>query len=150
MNSFVKERAMILVDEKIYLKKEKKWLKDMISAVKNKKIVYLFAEENNKIIGSTEIKLYEGRQNHIGEFGIAIRNGYRRIGLGKYLTNEIIKLSKKKFKRKIKIIKLMVDSVNKPAQKLYLKCGFKKVARIPKQVQYKGKLIDEFIMLKYL
>jgi len=35
---------------------------------------------------------------------------------------------------------------NEPAIKLYKKMGFKRVARIPKHIQYKGKLIDEFIM----
>jgi ribosomal protein S18 acetylase RimI-like enzyme len=68
--------------------------------------------------------------------------------LGKYLGREIIKLTKERLK--IKIVRLGVYSANKPAQKLYKKLGFKMVASIPKQVQYKGKLIDEFIMLKYL
>jgi ribosomal protein S18 acetylase RimI-like enzyme len=33
---------------------------------------------------------------------------------------------------------------------LYKKVGFKEVARIPKQIQYKGKLLGEVIMVLYL
>lgn len=148
INSFVDEDAMILAKKKYSLKEEKEWLRGMNLAIKNKKVVYFFAEDNKKIVGAVEIKQHIGRLDHTGEFGICIKNGYRRIGLGKYLGKEIIKLAKRRLK--IKIVRLGVYSLNRPAQKLYEKLGFKKVARIPKQVQYKGKLIDEFIMLKYL
>ncbi len=72
------------------------------------------------------------------------------MGLGKFLTQEVIKLAKKELKPAPKIIKLEVYVNNKPAIGLYKKMGFKIVAKIPKQIQYKGKLIGEYIMLKYL
>jgi RimJ/RimL family protein N-acetyltransferase len=148
INSFIKEDAMIAANRKVSLKEEKNWLKNQYECVKTKKLIHFFAEHNNKLVGSLEIKRQRGRENHVGEFGITIRNGYRRIGLGKYLGKEIIKLAKKRLG--IKIVRLRVLCINKPAQKLYRKLGFKKVARLPKQVQYKGKLVDDFIMVKYL
>jgi ribosomal protein S18 acetylase RimI-like enzyme len=60
---------------------------------------------------------------------------------------EIIKLAKKELRPGLKIIRLSVYSNNKIAIALYKKYGFKEVAKIPKQIQYKGKLIDEIIML---
>ncbi|PIV12707.1 MAG: GNAT family N-acetyltransferase, partial [Candidatus Nealsonbacteria bacterium CG03_land_8_20_14_0_80_36_12] len=48
---------------------------------------------------------------------------------------------------KPKIIRLSVFPTNKAAIGLYKKLGFKKVAKISKQIQYKGKLVDEIIML---
>ncbi len=63
---------------------------------------------------------------------------------------EIIKLAKKELKPKLKIIRLSAMSINKPALGLYKKLGFKIVGRIPKQLEYKSKLIDEIIMLLYL
>ena len=64
--------------------------------------------------------------------------------------SEIIKLAKKKLKPRLKFIRLGVYPNNKPALALYRKFGFKKAAKIPKQIQYKGKLLDEIIMLKEL
>lgn len=63
---------------------------------------------------------------------------------------ETIKLAKKELKPKPRIIRLSVFANNKPAIGLYRKIGFKKVASVPKQLQYKGRLIDEIIMLLYL
>jgi len=150
VNSLVKEEAQILFNKKISLKEEKKWIKDENNDIKGKKIVVLLAKDENKIVGITDIKLERGRRNHIGQFGISIRNGYRGLGLGKYLMKEILKLAKKELKPKPKFIRLSVFSTNKIAQNLYKKFGFKQVARIPQQLQYKGKLVDEIVMIKKL
>jgi len=50
-------------------------------------------------------------------------------------------------KPKPKIIRLNLFPTNKPAIALYRKYGFKKVATIPKQIEFQGKLLDEIIML---
>jgi len=145
INSLIEEKAQISLNKKLSLKEEKEWLKRQLGQIKNQKTVFLLAECDNKVIGTTGIDLRRGRQEHVGEFGISIRNGYRGIGLGKYLMKEIIKLAKKELKPKI--IRLSVFPTNKAAIGLYKKLGFKKVAKIPKQIQYKGKLLDEIIML---
>lgn len=147
INSLIGEDAQISLNKKLSFREERKWLKEQFQRIKNKKTVFLVVELDNKVIGTTEINLDMGRKSHIGNFGITIRKGYRGIGLGTYLTREIIKLAKKELKPKPKIIRLSVFSTNKPALGLYKKFGFKKVAKIPKQIQYKGKLIDEIIML---
>jgi len=85
------------------------------------------------------------RQSHVGEFGISVRKEYRGIGLGKYLMKTTLKLAKKRLKAKI--IRLSVFENNRVAQNLYKKFGFKKVAKIPKQIQYKRKLISEIVMV---
>ena len=66
------------------------------------------------------------------------------------MTQEVIKVARKELKPAPKIIKLEVYVNNKPAIALYKKMGFKIVGKIPNQIQWKGKLIAEFIMLKYL
>jgi len=71
---------------------------------------------------------------------------YLSVG-GLDFGKEILKLAKKELKPKPKIIRLSVFSTNKPAISLYKKIGFKIVAKIPKQISYKGKFIDEVIML---
>lgn len=150
INSLVEEEAQILINKKFPLKKEREWLKGQIKRIEKHKHIFLVVEDNNKIVGMTEIYLGIGRQEHVGNLAISIRKGYRGMGLGVYLTKEIIKLAKRDLKPKPKIIRLDVFPTNKPAIGLYKKCGFKKVATIPKQIKYKGKLIDEIIMLLYL
>jgi len=59
-------------------------------------------------------------------------------------------LAKKDLKPKPKIMKLTVFENNLPAIRLYKKMGFKRVARIPDELQYKGELIAHLVMLKYL
>ena len=150
INSLVEENAMVKLNKKQSLREETEWLKEKLKQIKGKKEVALIAEDGEKIVANLQIRLDWGRQGHIGDFGIAIRKGFRNIGLGTYLAKEIIKLAKKKLKPKPKIIKLSAYASNKPAIEFYKNLGFGEVARIPKQGKIKGKLVDEIIMLKYL
>lgn len=150
INSLIKEEAKILLKKELTLKEEKEKLKKFLETEEEKTRVFLIAEEEGKIVGTTSIDLGRGRKDHIGGFGITIRDGYRGVGLGKYMMSEIIKLAKKELKPKPKMINLTVYSNNKPAINLYKKMGFKIVAKLPKQIQYKRKLIDELVMLKFL
>ncbi len=148
INSLVQEQAKITLNKNQTLKQETDFFKNKLKEIKKNKSVFLIAEHNSRIIGTTGINLYSGRQEHVGELGIVIAKDYRGIGLGDFLMTEIIKLAKKELK--IKIIRLDVFSNNKPAKKLYQKQGFKKVATIPDQFEYQKKLINQEIMLLYL
>ena|SRR3989344_5340780 len=149
INSLVEEDAQILANKKLTLKEEINFLKNVLEGIKKKNRVFLVAEYGGKIVGTVGIDLGAWRMNHIGHFGIAIRNGFRRIGLGRYLMQEIIKLAKKELKPKPKIILISLLVTNKPAFALYEKMGFKKVSQIPNAIQFKNKLVDEIIMYKY-
>jgi len=150
INSLIEEEAMILLKKKKSLKEEEEWLKEKLKNVKNKKQATLIAKDNNKIVGIANVRLKKDRQSHVGEFGILIRKGYRGIGLGKKLMAEVLKLAKKELTPKPKIIRLSVFDENKIAQNLYRKFNFRRVAKIPKQIEYKRKLTDEIIMIKEL
>ena len=148
VNSLIREKAKISMNKEVGRKEELDYLKSTLKTVKGKKRVYLLAESDNKIVATASISQDRGNLDHVGGFGIVIREKYRGIGLGKYLTSEIIKLAKKDLKPKPKIIKLEVYANNIPAIALYKKMGFKIVGKIPKQIQFKGKLIGEYIMIK--
>jgi ribosomal protein S18 acetylase RimI-like enzyme len=148
INSLIEEGAQIVFNKKFSLKEEEKWIEEQIKNIKKKKQIALVAKDKNGVVGITDIKLKRGRQEHVGEFGISIRKEYRGMGLGEYLMKKVLSLAKKELKPKPKIIRLFVFSTNKIAQNLYKKMGFKIVAKIPKQIQYKGKLVDEIIMIK--
>ena len=148
INSLVEEEAKILMNKKINLKGEMEFLEKGIKSIKDKKKIYLIAKDGNKVVANTSVELGIFRRNHIGKFAIGIRDGYRGMGLGKYLMEEILNLSKKELKPSPQIFQLEVYENNKPAIALYKKMGFKIVGKIPKQIQDKGKLISEYIMIK--
>ena len=150
INLLIDEKAMLLLNTKQTLKDEKDFIERTLKEVKTKKRVCLIAECGGKIAGLTDINLMHYAKNHIGNFGISIRKEYRGIGLGRFLMSEILKSAEKELKPKPRIIELQVYTINKPAISLYKKMGFKTVAKIPKGIQHKGKLVDEFIMQKYL
>jgi len=149
INQLVKEDAKILANKPYTIKKEREYLKEILNRVKQRKLVYIVAEHKGKIAGSVEIACGNLRKAKIAVYGIAIAKPYRGIGLGKYLSQLAFKMAKK-LKPKPKIIRLEVFENNKPAIKLYEKLGFKKVAKIPKALEYKGKLIGEIVMMKEL
>jgi len=145
INSLIEEDAKISFNKKLTLKEEKEWLRNTLKEIRKKKKIVYIAETHGKIVGISDVGMKDKRQSHVGEFGISVRKGYRGIGLGKYLMEATLKLAKKRLKPKI--IRLSVFENNKIAQNLYKKFGFKKVAKIPKQIQYKGKLISEIVMI---
>jgi RimJ/RimL family protein N-acetyltransferase len=146
INSLIEEEAMILFKQKKTLKEEKEWLKNTLKEIEKKRRIYFLAQDKGKIVGICSCHLKTERESHVGEIGISISKEYRGIGLGKFLLSEVLKLAKKKLKPKI--FRLSVYENNKIAQNLYKKLGFKRVAKIPKQIEYKGKLISEIIMIK--
>ncbi len=150
INSLVDEKAKILINEKQNLKQEQEWLEGKLKNAKKQKEIFLVAQCDGLIVGSTQLSLNIGAESHVGEFGIAIRNGYRGIGLGKHLMKRMLEKARTDFKEKPRVIRIKVFSNNKPAIGLYRKMGFKIVAKIPKQVKYKGKLFSEIILIKEL
>jgi len=150
INSLVREDVPINTNREVTLKEEIKWLKRKLEKIRKKKEISLIAQDHDLIVGNADVKLCEGRSAHIADFGIAVKREYRRKGIGEYLAKKIIMLAKKDLKPTPKIIQLRALAINKPALNLYRKLGFKKVAKIPHQFQYKGKLVDEIVMLLYL
>lgn len=147
INSLIEEDDQIIFNKKLSLKEERFFLNDTLKGIKNYQKLFIVAKCNDLIVGTAGICLNGNRQNHIGEFGIIIRKEFREMGFGNYLMKETIKLAKKQLKPHPKIIRVSVFSTNKPALNLYKKNGFKKVAKIPKQISFQGKLVDEIIML---
>lgn len=149
-NSLIEEEVQITSCEKKSLKEEKEWLKKQLEEMKKKRRIVLVVKDQEKVVGICDIGLLKERCSHVGILGITIRRGYRGIGLGSYLMKKTLELAKTKLKPQLKIIRLSVFVTNKRAISFYKKFGFEKVAKVPKQIEYKAKLIDEIIMIRYL
>jgi len=149
MNSLVKEKAYISVQEKQTLKKEREYFKTLFKEIKDKTRVDLFLDINGEVCGSASISLIDkGIRKHVGELGILLKKEARGRGLGEKLFKKIIEKAIKELK--IKIIRLDVYSDNNIAINLYKKMGFKKLGTIKNGAGYYGKLADNNIMIKYL
>jgi len=148
-NSLIDEDAPVVMDSRISPEEEKKWLEGRMAKVKDQKQVFLFAEKAGEIVGIASVGLEAGRRRHVGSFGVSIRNGCRGVGLGSRLLRKTVEKAKEDL-RGLKIVRLRVFGNNVPAIGLYKNCGFKEIARIPEQIFYKGRLVDEIIMLLYV
>lgn len=84
----------------------------------------LVADLGNAVIGYVVVS-YRGDEAKI--MSIAVKNEFRRRGIGKMLLNEAIKRAKK---RGMKRIRLEVRESNLPAQKLYKKFGFEIIGHL--------------------
>lgn len=81
---------------------------------------------------------------HQCEFGIIVGNGFRNLGIGSFLMNNIMHLAKEKFK--IELLHLQVYA-NNPAMKLYKRFGFTEFGRqnawIKEESGYAGRIFME-------
>ncbi|MCX6821081.1 MAG: GNAT family N-acetyltransferase [Candidatus Aenigmarchaeota archaeon] len=144
INSFVDEQAMIQIYKRLTLATERKWLRKMLAEIRSGRVHLIVAELDGKIVSITNLTKGEGRCEHVAEYGISVLKGYRRLGIATAISKRIIEIGKKD--RNIKVITLQVYVPNKGAIRMYRKLGFRTVARLPRRISYKGKLIDEFIM----
>lgn len=147
INSLVREEAPINLTEEIRRREQVEFLARRLSSIETGEIIQLVAEESGKIVGNADVTRLSGRESHVGKLGIAVRSGYRRIGIATKMIKTLIHQAKK---QGIKIILLAVYENNLPALKLYRKLGFKEVGRTPKGVYWKGKYIDDVRMAKEL
>lgn len=144
INELIEEDAQLLVNKKCNLKEEKAWLLGKLKEVSEKKTVYLVCAHGDRIIGAVEVKKGRFREEHTGEFGIAILKKYRNIGLGTHLARIILKEARKILK--VKLVWLRVFETNLNAIKVYRRLGFKRDARLRKRIKYKGKYVNVLIM----
>lgn len=89
------------------------------SELENKSSIYIVAKLNSEIVGFAGI--WDGiDQMHITN--IVVKKSFRRKGIANLLLNELISITKDLNKSELT---LEVNELNIPAQKLYLKNGFK-------------------------
>src|SRR3989344_6754197 len=81
INSMISENAVILINEKQTLKKEKGWLKELINKNKKSVNIAIVTEVNGTAAGMSELRRYSGRKSHVANLGISVGKEYRSLGL---------------------------------------------------------------------
>jgi RimJ/RimL family protein N-acetyltransferase len=147
INSLVEEEAMILVDTKMTREAETDWLARNLSDLEKDRHVCIFAEVEGRMVGAAEMSPRVGRSKHVANFGIAIKEEFREVGIGQEMMKEIEKHAER---LGIEKIFLEVFDINDRARYVYEKMGYHEVGRIPDGVKYRGKYVDSVHMIKSL
>ena len=145
VNSMISENAMILINKKQTLKKEKEWLRDLITKNKKSMNIAIVTEIDGKVAGVAELRRYSGRKNHVANLGISMGKKYRGLGLATKSFRVLESIGKK---NGLKIIESSYYSSNEASARLHDKLGFKIVGRIPKVVRMENSYQDEIIAYK--
>jgi RimJ/RimL family protein N-acetyltransferase len=107
-------------------------------------VFYLVAEVDGKVVANSEIgRGYSSYDRHVGGIGIAIRDGFRDVGIGTEMMRTLIKQARA---MGLKVLKLSAFENNERAIHVYAKVGFIQTGRIPKKFFREGKYVDEIIM----
>lgn len=142
INALVEEETFILMNEKMSLEKERKWLKEELKKIENEDVIMILAEVEGKIVGNCDIERKRGRSSHVGNFGITVAKTWRDAGLGTELMKAVLEKAKEMFE----IIEINVFANNKRARHLYKKMGFKEEAVLPRRIKMKGEYVDSVVM----
>jgi L-amino acid N-acyltransferase YncA len=147
INSLVEEDANILRDTKVSRWEEAEWLGTRLARVENGALIDIVVEVDGKVVANSEVEKRSGLMSHVGSVGIAIRSGYRGIGIGTKIMQALIDKSRK---AGLKILVLDVFDINQAAKALYKKMGFREAGRIPKGIHKNGKYFDLIRMTREL
>jgi len=139
INSLVEEDADIVRTEKVSRNEEADWLGGLLARIEKDELIDCAAEVEGRVVAHAEVGKRTGLMSHVGDFGIAIRQGYRGIGIGTMIMQMLIEESRR---AGLKILVLDVFGTNKTAKALYSKMGFKETGKIPKAIYKKGTYID--------
>jgi len=147
INSLVNERAEVLRNEVVSRDEEIDWLSKVLSRLEKDETFYIVSEVNGKVVAVSEINRRSGYEKHVGVIGIAIRSGFRDIGIGTEMMKVLIEHAQE---IGLKVLTLTAFATNRRAIRVYEKVGFVQTGRVPKKHFKDGKYIDEIIMTKVL
>ena len=147
INSLVREDAPILRETEVNRIEEAEWLARQLVSGEKGELIHFIAEVDGKVVASAEIRKRKGHQKHVGVLGIAVKSGYRRLGIATKLIEALLDEAKK---QGLKVIVLDVYEKNLPALNLYKRMGFKEVGEFQKAIYWKGEYIDDVKMARIL
>jgi len=139
INSLVEEEADICRDKKATREEEADWLGRYLADIEKGVTIGVVAESEGRVVANSEVKRRSGLMSHVGYLGIAIKAGYRDMGIGTEMMETLIEGSRK---MGLKVLILEVFASNKRARHVYEKVGFQENGRIPKGIYKKGQYID--------
>ena len=141
-NSIVEEGADVQQSRTMTREEASFLLERHLVNLEEEKELGMVAEVAGKVVANSRVTRRQGSP-HVGELGIAIREGYRDIGIGTQMLKTMIQLSRE---MELKVLTLTLFSTNKRAWHVFEKVGFRVVGRVPKIYLKGGRYINEIIM----
>ena len=122
------------------LEAERRWL----ASFDGQRSVLFVAAAGNAIVGQVDCHGGEySKIQHVGVIGIAIRDGWREVGLGSVLMKRIVEWMRARGFLKAE---LSVFSTNVRARRLYESLGFVWEGSQRRRIRIRGEFIDEIRM----
>jgi RimJ/RimL family protein N-acetyltransferase len=147
INSLVEEGGEIMINTKQTRESEIDWLARLLTRLEKDEIAVVAAEVDGRYVGQVEVTPRSGRSRHVGVLGIALKDGYREIGIGTELMREAETQARR---LGLKIIHLSVFETNERARHVYRKAGYRDVGVWPRAIKKEDAYIDEILMSKEL
>ncbi len=141
INLVCKEEVYVLMDEVPNdLERERAWL----GSFDHERNVLFVAVHDGRIVGQADCMGGTVSKNrHTGMLGIAIRDGWRDAGLGRYLLGRVLEWMRS---RGFEKAYLDVFSTNGRARRLYESLGFRSEGARKGQFKMQGQYVDDVIM----
>ena len=147
INSLVDEGADIIMDTKQTREQEVDWLARLLTRLEKDEITVVVAEVGGRFVGQVVVTPRRMRSKHVGFLGIALKDGYREIGIGTELMKEAEDQSRR---LGLEILNLEVFATNERAKHVYEKLGYREVGAWPKVIKKDEVYIDGILMSKEL
>ena len=136
--------GIVSLEKRVTEKDERKFLNRIVSGRRTQDEISLGAFDGDKMVGHCHVsRRKQSDVRHTGVYGITVIDGYRGVGIGRMLTEEVLREASKSG---VWLVELEVMGINEAAIGLYKKMGFRKAGVIPNKIMRKGRHIDIVVM----
>jgi len=143
INSLVDEGAEILMEQRVTREAEADWLGKMLADTEKGLVICVAGEVDGKVVANSEVRKGTGKRSHTGTLGIAIRDGYRDVGIGTEMMRVLVEESGR---AGLRLLRLTVFGSNLRARHVYEKVGFREIGKMPKAIRQGDEFVDEVSM----
>lgn len=126
---------------------ERKKIAGWVQEMENDNLVWIVSYHSDELISSASVIRETRRSKHVGTIALSVKKGFREEGIGSKMLDLLEEAGKQ---MQLRMLELTVFSNNERARHVYAKHGYREVGSIPEKLLYRGKYIDEVVMIKRL
>jgi len=139
-----RDLGIVSLERKVTLKDERKFLNRIIRGTRTLDEISLAAFDGHRMVAHCHVSRRRQEDvRHTGVYGISVLDRYRGVGIGRRLTEEVLRNASQ---MGVWLIELEVMGINEEAIRLYEKTGFRRAGVIPNKILRDGRHIDIVVM----